>query len=491
MRSVYCLVLLAVFLVGSSVSTSEAAVQTDFIQSPNAQTISLYAPESTITQNLTYLPLITSTNKFLLACQEIPIKILNQFGPSLIAYYPLWETIGNKIVDLSSNNRFGAYEGNPVLNNVPALCKNAPRFDGVNDVADVFSAGLASAFSGDEGTVIIQLKVEKDEWVDGKNAYYLALRADSNNNIVLYKSARNQLEFAYTADGTRVSSTINDIATDHWVTYAITWSKSHDRFLGYVAGESIYPAQTGLGDWVGELTSAEIAGYLNYADNFAKSSISSVVLLNREATAGEIREYSAIFGATKVLSVLGDSISRVYMSSPWSLQSVFEYVGGNKITLKSHAKSGYSILPYEDPQAVLDTQTIAAASDDADFIIIALGAVDDNAGDMNALQAEVEENIAELKLSNPRARLYYMNVLPLWTDGSGETEKDMSNVRAAIAAACAAQNITCWDTYTTPWITAADTYDGVHPNAAGHFKIAHQVLLRIPTSNIDTIFVEP
>jgi YD repeat-containing protein len=417
-RSYICLVLLTIFWLGTLVNPVMAFVNTDIFQTSSARQ-DLFTPESANAQNSTYLPIISAINGSLFACHELPMRILNLFNDSTIAYYPLMETSGKNIVDLSPNNRSGVYEGNPALNTVPALCENAPQFDGVDDIADVFSAGLASGFNGDEGTIIMQLKVEKEEWIDGNTAYYLSLSADPNNNIALYKSANNQLEFAYTAGGKRVSATINDIATDHWVTYTITWSKSQDRFYSYVAGELIYPAQTGLGDWAGELTTAEFAGNLNSGGNFAKSSISSVVILNREATAGEIREYSAIFGATKVLSVLGDSISRVYMSSPWSLQAIFAYDGGNKITLKSHAKSGYSILPYEDPTAVMDTLTIAAATDDADFIILALGTVDDNDDDMNALQEEVEENIAELKLSNPRARLYYMNVLPIWTDESG------------------------------------------------------------------------
>jgi lysophospholipase L1-like esterase len=486
MKSVYYLVLLAIFLVNTSAPPTQAAIQTDLIQPSRVRFPHTYIPNPANTRLLTYLPL--SLSNFRSTCQGAPERILALFGSSLIAYYPLWETGGNTVVDLSPYNRDGVYKGDPTLNLVPALCGSAPRFDGVDDIADVFSTELASAFNGDEGTAIIQVKIDREEWVDGKVAYYLALRADSNNNIVLYKTANNQLEFAYTAGGVWLAATFNDIDTDHWVTYAITWSKSKDRFQGYVAGasicpepiepisEPICPPQSGLGAWAGELTSAEIAGYLGSGSSFAKTSMSSLVLLDREATAAEIREYSASFGATKVLSILGDSITRVFYSSPWSIQTVFEYEGGNKITLMSHAVSAKGIM------TGMDAQTEAAASDDADIIIIALGAVDDNAGDMVALQAEAEENIAELMLSNPGAAIYFMNVLPLWTDSSGETEQDKSKIRAAIDAACDAQNITCWDTYSSPWITVEDTTDGVHPNAVGHTKIANQVLLRIQSS---------
>jgi lysophospholipase L1-like esterase len=127
----------------------------------------------------------------------------------------------------------------------------------------------------------------------------------------------------------------------------------------------------------------------------------------------------------------------------------------------------------------MDAQTVSSATDNANVIIIALGVNDNNAGDMTALQAEYAENIAELKVSNPNATIYAMNVLPVWMDGGGGTVSDKGNIRTAIAAACTAQGITCWDTFTTPWITVADTADGVHPTAAGHAKIATEVLARL------------
>ena len=49
-----------------------------------------------------------------------------------------------------------------------------------------------------------------------------------------------------------------------------------------------------------------------------------------------------------------------------------------------------------------------------------------------------------------------------------------------VAAACTAQGVTCWDTYTSTWIDAADTIDGLHPNDADHAKILTQVLALLP-----------
>jgi len=471
-KAVIWLVMLLLLYLGNFSQPVPAAGQADRHPTFQVEKIGETAFADTSSGSVTYLPSVFSN--FRSTCQGIPESILGMFSPSLIAYYPLWETNGDVVVDLSPYNNHGLYEGSPVLNHIPALCGSSPAFDGMDDSADIFSPGLAAVFNGLEGTAILQLKLEPDAWMDGKNAVYLSLRADDDNNVILYKSGTNQLEFTYTAGGRRFTATYNNISTDKWLTYAITWSRSHNRFLGYVAGESIYPAQSGLGNWAGDLTSAELGGHQDSSTYYARGALSSLVLLDREATPAEIRGYSADFGAQKVLSVLGDSISRVYMTTPWSLHTVFEYQGGNRMTLKSHAVSGETIMDN------MDTQTAAAASDDADIIILALGAVDDNSGDMNALQAEVEENIAELKLSNPSASLYYMNVLPIWTDSSGKTEVDKSDIRAAISAACTSQGITCWDTYSTAWIAPADTYDGVHLNPYGQVKIALQVLQRLP-----------
>ncbi len=127
----------------------------------------------------------------------------------------------------------------------------------------------------------------------------------------------------------------------------------------------------------------------------------------------------------------------------------------------------------------MDSQTVNAVTVIADVIICFLGTNDDNAGDMGALQAEVEENLLELKTAWPTTVIYYANVLPKWTDSGGLTEVDKSNIRTAIVAACAAQGVICWDTYTTPWIIASDTSDGVHPNASGSEKIWDEIESRL------------
>jgi len=180
--------------------------------------------------------------------------------------------------------------------------------------------------------------------------------------------------------------------------------------------------------------------------------------------------YQSPKGASFSARLLGDSITSPgsFAGSNWATIVSIE----NTVPLRiiDHASAGETIITH------MDAQTAEACNDYADLIFIALGTNDNNAGNMTTLQAEVEENIAELKSTNPVATIYYLNVLPCWTDETGDVEVDKSNIRTAIAAACATQGVTCWDTYTDPWITADQTVDGVHPNAAGHAAIAAEVL---------------
>lgn len=175
--------------------------------------------------------------------------------------------------------------------------------------------------------------------------------------------------------------------------------------------------------------------------------------------------------ALRTFSMLGDSIEAL---GTWPGLMITAYKSGTSVLLQ-HAVNGARIIPD------MDSQTAAAALDvTADYVIICLGTNDDNAGDMGALQAEVEENIAELKTALPGATIYYMNVLPRWTNNTTGPVVDKSNIRTAIAAACTAQSITCWDTFTTPWITQAQTSDGLHLATAGANAVRDAVIALLP-----------
>lgn len=399
-------------------------------------------------------------------------QILNLFGSSIIAYWPLNDTIGTVAKDSSINNRHGLYVGTPALANVAAPRNiNTLTFDASNDKVNIYSAALAAAFNGAEGSLMLWIKIGAAEWADStqRNMFYLS--ADASNRVELYKSTNaNQIAMSYRAGGVAKALTVNNISHTDWWSYQVTWSKSNDRLFFYINGTQINTPITGLGTFAGALAStATNIGSITTAQLF-KGSIAHVVLLNREATPAEVKAYATI-SVHKKITVLGDSISAMG-DITWPFKLPFQYSYGS-IPLTVRGVTGASI------SSGLAAQVTAAASDNASHIIIAMGTNDDNAGNMTTLQATAEAQIAALKVSNPGAQLYWLNVLPRWTNNTGATPVDKANIRTAIEAACTAQSITCWDTLTDPWITAAQTSDGLHPINAGMDAIVTQVKARI------------
>lgn len=170
---------------------------------------------------------------------------------------------------------------------------------------------------------------------------------------------------------------------------------------------------------------------------------------------------------------LGDSITAATASWIYLLCSD----PSQSADLINRAVAGSHIM--NDYAENLTNQIAAAASDDVTKVFIMMGTNDDDAGDMEAMQTLLETQLAVLKADHPNAEICYLNVLPRWTDNTGATPVDKANIRAAIVAACNTVGVTLWDTLTSPWISADQTSDGLHPNATGHAAIAGEVLTRI------------
>ncbi len=402
------------------------------------------------------------------------------FGTSLLAYWPLNETSGTVATDKSGNGRNGAYVNGTLGAAGIGDGGTAFSLDGTSDAVNVYSADLATNFPYTEGGISFMAKSPLAMWTDATARYWAIFQADTSNRIMIRReTTNNTLAFYYIAGGVSKSWTLTNstnntrgFSKSDWINYAFTWSVAAGTAEIYING-ALFQTLTSIGTWTGSLAATNSA--LGAANDIGAASLSGtmahVLLVNRKITALEARTiYNQSPLRNKIIAILGDSISNE--STEWPFTVYASYNSGNS-TIVNHAVAGDNIL------ASMDAQTLAAATDNADVIVIALGTNDDNAGNMATLQAEAEENIAELKASNPNATIYWMNVLPRWTDSTGATPVDKSNIRTAIAAACTAQSITCIDTFSTPWITAAQTADGLHPTVAGHAAIAAQILARI------------
>lgn len=401
-------------------------------------------------------------------------KLRAQMGGRLIAYWPLGEQSGSVALDVSGNGRNGSYTNVSLGQTGIGDGRRAAAFAG-NGYVNIYSASLAGAFNGNEYTIF--LWAQNANWQSADNNILFVIANVAVNCWSYIQKNGPNIDFGRHASGVTKINEIKWPVTTNYLCLACVVSKAGDYQRLYCNGV-LYDQQTGLEAWTG-------GGSLNTANSViaAWSTIPSgppyvgklahVGIVNGVITDSEADQiYQKVIYPTR-LTVLGDSISGWPNAVVNWVSIVAATYHSGWVEVRNHAVGGHSII------ANMAGQTTASASDGANKIIIELGTNDNDAGNMTTLQAEVETRIAALKVSNPSAVLYYLNVMPLWTDSGGGTPVAKGNIRTAVAAACTAQGITCWDTFNTPWIVAADTSDGTHPTAAGYAKVATEVLARI------------
>jgi hypothetical protein len=421
----------------------------------------------------------------LLARTPFHRKLTALFGSALIGYYPLWETSGTTVTDKSGNGRNGVYTGGSLNNATSPVKKPAPTFTGAaGGITLGGSAAFLAAFNGNEGAFMVTIKL-KDlaQWLNGTADYLLRMEADANNLITLYRNASTNYISGYRKANSGSSVTpYAYMKPTAWVHIILSWSLSGGYFRLYQNGVRNSGASEGVltDSYAGQpaSTKARVCA-LSATVSQMMGWASDAAFLNRPITDAEALTISkAALPGLQTMSFIGDSITYISNAQKYPLLVANEYHEGFYRRI-NHSQMGHSIADN------FAAQVAEAAGDNANIIIIQLGRNDNNAGDMSALQTIIRNGLDALHASNPGATIYWRNVLPAWTDVGGGTPVDLSNIRAAVAAACAAKGVTCWDSFTTPWIAAGDTSDGTHPTTTplatcGHRKIADKIMLLLP-----------
>ncbi len=228
----------------------------------------------------------------LLGSARNPLAYTNKIkalGP--IAYYPQAEPSGTTIVDESGNGRNGTYVG--VTLGQPGIGdgRTAAGYDGATSYGNIYSASLAGAWNGAEGSIVIW--GQWTENVDGANRFLANLFTNTNNRLVIDRTAATTLRWRYIAGGTTktINITINDT---NWHAIAVTWNKAADRAIGYYDGGQSGTTQTGLGTWVGALTTALIGASTITPTFVWKGRSAHVALFNRALSAAEIASLAVV-----------------------------------------------------------------------------------------------------------------------------------------------------------------------------------------------------
>lgn len=191
---------------------------------------------------------------------EYADTVLATAPANLIAYWPLWETSGTT----ADNYEGTAARDGTFARDVSTMGTatgigdgyTAPVFDGSNDLVNIYSASLVSAWNGEEGTVFFWMKIL--DW--GTSAYCYSLQEDAGNRVIIYLSAATD-KFLYRRAGGGTASDVNYVtaAPTTWVSTAITWSEAEDEMKAYYNGSQVGTTQSSLGSWAGDpLTANEV-----------------------------------------------------------------------------------------------------------------------------------------------------------------------------------------------------------------------------------------
>src|SRR3990167_3908103 len=217
---------------------------------------------------------ITALNSSLGGSRRYFDKVMDVAPANLIGYWPMNEGGGATSFDYSSQANNGTYTG--VEFGAPGIVDGwaSIRCDGTTDRNNIFSAALATDFSGQTGTLSIWAGVDNSNaWSDAGNRYVSELNSSSGNRIsILRATTASTITLAYRTSGTLRFVNISNLNTLDFVQYGISWSNTASRVIFYMNGEqtgasalppqfndtlvvALWGAQTaaGAGPWLGTL----------------------------------------------------------------------------------------------------------------------------------------------------------------------------------------------------------------------------------------------
>ena len=402
-------------------------------------------------------------------------RVRSLFGSALIGYYPLDEASGAVVYDRSGNGRNGAYVNSPTLSNLLAPSgKLAPLFTGAStQYINLVTSGLQTAWPGQEGSVSFWTKADSAaRWDNATDTHLFVASVNGSNAVAIHHQGvtAKSIRATYTAGATLKGGNYTLYYPSAWVHVSFSWSKAADQLVMRYNGAPT-PTVTALGTWTGTPITLRIAAATGGAQ--WTGWLADWVFTNRAITDAEARllASSTPSHSIKRIAYIGDSIT-AESTTIWVDQVQNEYMNG-AVASMNHAIAGITI------QNEMASQAALCANDNAHIIYVALGANDDNAGNMTTLRATYEAGLDALQTSNPDAVINLINVWPVW-EVDKVTPKDKSNIRTMIDTVGMARGLNVLEPFDETWYTGADTSDGVHPSAAGSAIIKAQILARLP-----------
>lgn len=237
------------------------------------------------------------------AAASYPATVLSMSQSKMLQYLQLAEISGSTAVDSSNKGNNGALVTPKFVQRFFTNMTPALRFDGTATYINAYSAALAGAFNGDEGTVFLWVRLtDPANWTGTEKVIFSFNAGNANNaiSISIAKGGSNQLTFTRVANGASkevVASAQTDL---YWMPIAITWSVSSDRLRAYIGGLQSGSDVTGLSAFVGSLASAGVnVGALSTTgarSNYFKGALAHFAVWTKELTAAQILTMSTAPG---------------------------------------------------------------------------------------------------------------------------------------------------------------------------------------------------
>lgn len=188
----------------------------------------------------------------------ISARIFGTQPANIIGYLPLGDPSGTNADDISSTNADGTYTGTFTL--AQAGIGDGSRstlFGGGRVSLATNLAALNTAMDKTQGTIFAWGKVSgAGVWTDGVSRFLIELGADANNRVFMTKNTgSNLLSIVHVAGTTTKQIDVNTSTTLNWFSVALTWDKAADQVKAYFNGVQSGSTLTGLGVWVGSLSS--------------------------------------------------------------------------------------------------------------------------------------------------------------------------------------------------------------------------------------------
>lgn len=227
-----------------------------------------------------------------------PTFVSNLVGlGSLLAYWPIGEASGTACLDLSGNGYNGTYTA-VTLAQAGNNSRTSGLWDGSTSYANVFSAGLAAAVNGAEGSLLLWGKVSAaGVWTDATTRSLFRLNVSDVTSLVDVQRTTTDgtIRNRYTAGSTAKARNVAPLSTTGWFHLAMTWSKANDRINNYLDGAAFGATITGLGTWGGTITDVIIGATALTPSQVWSGYLQDVILFNRELTAAEVASVKSFF----------------------------------------------------------------------------------------------------------------------------------------------------------------------------------------------------